>query len=59
MTFHAGTSLKDGCVTATGGRVLAITGMGADQPTARQAAYDRVGQITWPNAFWRRDIAKS
>jgi len=59
MTFHAGTSLKDGRVTATGGRVLAITGMGADQPTARQAAYDRVGQITWPNAFWRRDIAKS
>ena len=59
IVFHAGTSEKDGMITATGGRVLAITGMGKDQAEARKIAYDRVAAIHWPNAFFRKDIAKS
>ena len=59
MVFHAGTAEKKGQITATGGRVLAVTSMGADQASARQAAYDRVAGISWQNAFYRRDIAKN
>ena len=58
IVYHAGTAEKDGAIIATGGRVLAVTGMGADQATARQAAYDRVARISWPNVFYRKDIAK-
>ena len=59
MVFHAGTAEKEGQITATGGRVLAVTSMGADQASARQAAYDRVAGLSWQNAFYRRDIAKT
>ena len=38
--FHAGTARdENGAVIATGGRVLAVTGHGADAAAARQAAY--------------------
>ena len=58
IVYHAGTAEKEGAIIATGGRVLAVTGMGADQAGARQAAYDRVASISWPNVFYRKDIAK-
>lgn len=58
MVFHAGTSQADGNIIATGGRVLAVTGWGEDQASARQTAYDRVKKITWPGAYYRNDIAR-
>ena len=58
MVFHAGTAEKDGAIIATGGRVLAVTGMASDQASARKAAYDRVAGISWPNVFFRKDIAQ-
>lgn len=52
LLFHAGT---DGA-TVTGGRVLAVTGLGADLATARANAYDRMDSIHFDGMQVRRDI---
>ena len=58
MLFHAGTKIDGaGTVTAHGGRVLAVTGLGDDAGTARSAAYAAIDGIDWPGGFCRRDIA--
>ena len=60
LLFHAGTKINaDGTVLANGGRVLAVTGLGADVAAARGAAYGAVDSIDWPDGFCRRDIAAS
>jgi len=56
MIFHAGTALKDGQVTATGGRVLNVTARGDSLAEARARAYAMVDQIDWPEGFTRSDI---
>ncbi|MEL7348180.1 MAG: phosphoribosylglycinamide synthetase C domain-containing protein, partial [Pseudomonadota bacterium] len=53
---HAGTAAQDGAILANGGRVLAVTALGADIAAARDAAYAAVECIDWPEGFWRRDI---
>lgn len=58
IVFHAGTKAEaDGTVTAQGGRVLAVTALGADIAEARTRAYQAVDRIDWPEGFCRRDIA--
>jgi phosphoribosylamine---glycine ligase len=57
MLFHAGTGLRDGRVVTTGGRVMTATGVGPDLPTARRAAYDLAGRVSFDGCFFRRDIA--
>ena len=54
--FHAGTSLVNGELTATGGRVLGITSLGSDITAAQEVAYRAVEMIDWPGGFYRRDI---
>jgi phosphoribosylamine--glycine ligase len=54
--YHAGTSLKDGEIVATGGRVLGVTALGDGIVEAQAAAYRAVGMIDWPGGFYRRDI---
>ncbi|WP_166416472.1 phosphoribosylamine--glycine ligase [Cochlodiniinecator piscidefendens] len=56
MVFHAGTTAKDGKVTATGGRVLNVTARGDNLAEARKRAYAMVDQIDWPEGFNRSDI---
>ena len=56
MVFHAGTSSKDGKITASGGRVLSVTARGASLREAADRAYAMVDQIEWPEGFCRRDI---
>ncbi len=56
MTFHAGTTAKDGKITATGGRVLNATARGATLAEACERAYALVDGIDWPEGFCRRDI---
>ena len=58
IVFHAGTSLSDGQVTATGGRVIAVTGTGPTPPAARKRAYEGVSLIDWPGAHYRNDIGR-
>ena len=57
QVFHAGTTSKDGIIHSSGGRVLAVTGMGADLTIARDAAYSAISQITVHGSHYRRDIA--
>lgn len=54
--FHAGTSLKDGNIIATGGRVLGITATANSLREAQTLAYQAVDLIDWPEGFCRRDI---
>jgi len=56
--FQAGTSLKDGELVASGGRVLAVTARGAGLAQARRAAYAAVDRIDFPSGFCRRDIGR-
>ncbi|PYI77705.1 MAG: phosphoribosylamine--glycine ligase [Verrucomicrobia bacterium] len=55
--FHAGTKVKDGKTVTSGGRVLAITGLGDSAIQARERAYGAVSQIHFEKLRFRRDIA--
>jgi phosphoribosylamine--glycine ligase len=54
--FHAGTKAEGGAVLANGGRVLAITALGASVAEARDRAHAAIDRIDWPQGFCRRDI---
>jgi len=54
--YVAGAKLADGKLLTSGGRVLGVTGTGETLPEALGAAYKAVDQITFENAFWRKDI---
>ncbi|MDG1521067.1 MAG: phosphoribosylamine--glycine ligase [Yoonia sp.] len=56
MVFHAGTKAADGQITATGGRVLAVTARGETLPEARDRAYAMTKSIKWAGGFYRSDI---
>ncbi|ADH91185.1 phosphoribosylamine/glycine ligase [Ancylobacter novellus DSM 506] len=55
--FHAGTRRVGEDIVANGGRVLAVTAIGANVAEARERAYDAIGRIDWPEGFHRTDIA--
>jgi phosphoribosylamine---glycine ligase len=56
--LHAGTRRDDaGRVVSSGGRVLAVTGVGADLPAARAAAYAGVGHVRLRGSHHRTDVA--
>ena len=54
--FHAGTTLADGALRSSGGRVLCVTALGDSVRVAQQRAYEGVRSITLPGAVWRSDI---
>ncbi|WGH79713.1 phosphoribosylamine--glycine ligase [Jannaschia ovalis] len=56
MAFHAGTAREAGRYVAAGGRVLGLCARGGSLREARDAAYDLVEAIDWPEGFCRRDI---
>jgi phosphoribosylamine--glycine ligase len=57
--FHAGTRRNAaGKLVAAGGRVLAISALGADVGEARSLAYAAIRKIRWHGGFYRRDIGK-
>jgi phosphoribosylamine--glycine ligase len=56
--FHAGTTLHNGEVVTAGGRVLAVTALGADLPQAVAHAYAGVRAIRFEGAQYRTDIAR-
>lgn len=55
--IHAGTAVEQERLVTAGGRVLAVTAVGADVADARAKAYEGVSSISFPGAYWRRDIA--
>ncbi len=54
--FHAGTSIANDQLIATGGRVLNITAIGNSVKEARDKAYNAIHKIEWENGFYRSDI---
>lgn len=56
VVYHAGTDSRDGQLLTNGGRVLAVTGIDKDIPTAIERAYRAVDTITFENQYVRRDI---
>ena len=58
IVFHAGTGVQGGVLVANGGRVLAVTGIGASVTEAAATAYAGVDAIDWPGGFCRRDIGQ-
>ena len=57
VVFHAGTSLVDGNIVNTGGRVLGVTARGTDIKEAVAKAYAAVDKIDWQDVMYRKDIA--
>lgn len=57
VVFHAGTVLRDKQLVTAGGRVLCVTALGDTVEQARTKAYERVEQIKFDGAQYRRDIA--
>ena len=55
--FHAGTKSEGGKLLSSGGRVLTVTGTGADLTEARDRAYNAISKIELSGSFYRSDIA--
>jgi phosphoribosylamine--glycine ligase len=55
--FHAGTTVEAGRLISTGGRVLAITGVGPDLASARSNSYQALTGINLAGSHYRKDIA--
>ncbi len=55
--FHAGTTVRDGAIVTTGGRVLGVTAIAETTALAKLQAYRAVKCIRWEGAWCRKDIA--
>ncbi|MBY4895647.1 phosphoribosylamine--glycine ligase [Cupriavidus sp. AU9028] len=56
VTFHAGTTLADGTLLTTGGRVLCVVGLADTVKAAQRTAYAAVSQIRFDGMQYRTDI---
>ena len=56
VVFHAGTTLQDGELRTSGGRVLCVTAMADNVKAAQQRAYRMAAAITFDGAQMRHDI---
>jgi phosphoribosylamine--glycine ligase len=54
--FHAGTSLNDGNVVTSGGRVLCATALGQTVSEAQAQAYALLQTVHWEGEYHRTDI---
>jgi phosphoribosylamine---glycine ligase len=55
--FHAGTRREGDRVLSSGGRVLAVSGLGDSIEEARGRAYEAAGRISFEGMHYRKDIA--
>ena len=58
IVFHAGTKNKDGRILANGGRVLGVTGRGANLQGALDKAYAAAAAIHFDGKTFRHDIGQ-
>jgi phosphoribosylamine--glycine ligase len=56
IVFQAGTKCVEGKIVSAGGRVLCVTGLGADIRQALRVAYERIQSIRFEGMQYRRDI---
>ena len=50
--------MADGCLVASGGRVLAVTAIAGNLAQARDRAYRAIGRIAFADGFSRSDIGR-
>lgn len=56
LPFHAGTKIEDGKLITSGGRVIALTGLGKNLGEALSKSYSGGEQINWEGKKFRQDI---
>jgi phosphoribosylamine--glycine ligase len=56
--FHAGTAFSEGRLVTSGGRVLAVSAVGADLDAARGVAYSALSHISFEGMQYRSDIGR-
>lgn len=56
IVYHCGTRFFEGDVITNGGRVLGVTATAQSLDAARKLAYERTSELSFNNAFYRRDI---
>jgi phosphoribosylamine---glycine ligase len=59
VVFHAGTAERNDRVVTAGGRVLAVSALGATIDQARERAYEACSMISFEGRQYRRDIAET
>ncbi len=58
MVFHAGTTMAEGKIVTSGGRVLGVTALGIGVKEAIERAYRAVEKISWEGAYCRKEIGR-
>ena len=58
VVYHAGTSLADGKIVTSGGRVIGVTAVAPDLDKAIKKAYEGVDKISFKDAHFRTDIGR-
>lgn len=56
--YHAGTAAKAGKTLTSGGRVLAVTSLAEDIPSALAKSYGAIDEINYEGKYCRRDIGQ-
>ena len=56
IVYHAGTSVKDGRIVTSGGRVLGVVAKGENVEEARKKAYANAEKIHFDGMYFRKDI---
>ncbi|HSG47681.1 MAG TPA: phosphoribosylamine--glycine ligase [Longimicrobiales bacterium] len=56
LVFHAGTARKDGALVTSGGRVLAVTGLGDTLAQAAERSRAGASGVRFQGSFYRNDI---
>ncbi|AQS94209.1 phosphoribosylamine--glycine ligase [Polaribacter sp. BM10] len=56
ITFHAGTTIKNGKVVTSGGRVMAVTSFGDTIEQALEKSYQSIDKINFDKMNYRKDI---
>lgn len=56
LAFHAGTTLKEGKILTSGGRVVALTALAENKALALEKSYKAAQVIDYEGKYYRRDI---